>query len=465
MLVKGDKQIDEFPDTTDEEFVRDSLAGQPPIPDYEGANLYLPIRLGLNGFEYDDSAIGDYVLKSTEDLEVGELWLNDDKYRVNAYSSDKIPYRRLYEKWSANSEYGLSIYGTGDDEMRYVAKEAVDQSFATSDTDSNINNSAWQSFTPAVTGRLVNINVTMGTPAPAANSTISIYDGEGVTGTLLARETGINLITGANSIVLGKRPQLTSGQKYTIRIENAGNVFWRTNAAGGYAGGSYNGTAADAVFSTTMRVSLVDTYTLASNTGGAVVAAADGAIATSFTFTAVQPDPYIVEITAIDAIGMTAGCYFTYGTTDSRKYIVWYTINGAGTQPFESADVYIRVDLLTSDLAATVNNKTSLAINGYSYKVPLWTGYFIRVFDQQAGIDPDTHLRTTRGDGNNKNSLGSVQQDELKAHIHSIPALRLTGPGGGLLDEGATPVGFNTGSTGGHETRALNRTANMAVKY
>ena len=463
ILYKGDKQVTEFPDTTDAEFIRDSLAGWPPVPNYEGNNLYLPIRLGLNGFEYDDNKIGDYTFKSIEDVEVGELLGDDSKRRVAEYSDDKIPYRRLYEKWSQNSDYGLSIYGTGNDEMRYIAKEAQDQSFATSDTDSDISNDSWQSFTPGLTGQLTSITVTMGTPAPAANSTISILEGEGTTGTVLAKETGINLITGSKTVFIGKQPRLTSGLKYTIRIENAGNVFWRTNAAGGYAGGSYNGTAADAEFSTTMRQAVTTTqYRLFSNTGGAVVAAADGAVPTGFTFTPVQPDPYIVDITAVAAGGMTVASYWTYSTTDSRKYIIWYEIDGSGTQPTETAAVYRKVSILSTDTAAIVNNKTSLAINSYSIKNPERRGYFLRAFDDQAGNDPDTELRTDRGDGTTSNAIGTIQEDENKAHIHTggvnPPPASGIGPGG-------TSGANGTGSSGGNEARPTNFTALFAIYY
>lgn len=462
-LFKGNKQITAFPDTTDAQFIRDSNAGLLPVPDYEGQNLYLPIKQGLQGFIFDTSYIGTYALKSVEDLEIGELWCDGSKYRVEAYSSDRIPYRRLYEKWSVNSDYGLSIYGTGDDEMRYLAKEAQDQSFATSDTDSNINNDSWQSFTPGVTGQLKSISVTMGTPAPAANSTITIHEGEGTNGDILARETGINLITGTNTVDIGTLPILTSGLKYTIRIQNSGAVFWRTNAAGGYVGGSFNGTTADAVFATNMIQAVTTTvYRLYSNTAGTVTAAADGAVPTGFTFTAVQPDPYIVEITSVAASAMTAGSYWTYHTTDNRKYIVWYEIDGSGTKPTETADVYRKVSILSTDIASTVNNKTSITINSYSIQIPDWRSYFIRVFDRQIGRDVDTSLRTDRGDGFISNSLGTIQEEQINlgglvGNIWSSNGPALIGGGGNTAGEFFVP--------NGNETRPLNRTANLVVKY
>lgn len=461
MLAKGDKQIDEFPDTTDAKFLRDSLAGLITVPDYEGQNLYLPIRLGLSGMEFDTSEIGKIRPTSVENLEIAELRSDGEKYRVEAYSDDKIPYRRLYEKWSQNSDYGLSIYGTGDDEMYYVADTPVDQSFATSDTNSNIGNDAYQSFTPAITGKLIIITVTMGTPAPAANSIISIYEGDGVGGTLLARETGINLITGSNSIRFGREPSLTSGLKYTIRIQNAGNVFWRTNAAGGYAGGSYNGTVADAEFSTLMQTPTVAKYVLVSNTAGAVVSAADGAVPTGFTFTPIAPNPYSVFITAVAASGMTAGSYFTYNTTDSRKVIPWVTIDSVGTKPVEAADVYRKVALLSTDDAATVNNKFALAINSYSIGTPDYRGYFLRVTNNKEGVDPDTILRTGRGDSNVGDAVGTIQEDAVGKLPSGFPYW-LQNPFGQFAG-GPGEAGYP--EAGANETRSKNIYINAVIKY
>lgn len=461
ILYKGDQQITEFPDTSDAQFIRDSLAGWPPVPNYEGENLYLPIRLGLKGFEYDTGEIGKYVVKSTEILETSELWCDGTKYRIAAYSDDKIPYRRLYEKWSTNSDIGLSIYGTGDDEMRYEKEPTIDQSFATSDTDQDITNDSWQSFTAGNNDYLSAIEITLAASAPPANSRVDIYSGEGTTGTLLSSTLGLNFVAGANTINFGTHVKMVSGTKFTIRIRNAGTLLWRTNAAGGYAGGSFNGTAADAVFKTYTLSATAD-YNLKSNTGGAVVAAADGAVPTGFTFTPVQPDPYIVKITAVAASGMTAGAYFTYNTTDSRKYIPWYEIDGSGTKPVEAAAVYIKIAILSSDTADIVNNKTSLAINGYSMKIPDWRGYFIRVTDNKAGVDPESGIRTDRGDGRIGDTVGTVQQDAWGPFGTGVSIWE---QGGASILGGVGEQGRVTPNTAGIETRPKNKYANFAVKY
>lgn len=466
VLLKGDVQITEFPDTTDEQFVRDSDAGLLPVPDYEGRNLYLSIRQGLTGMEFDTSQIGKPTLSSVNKLEIGELWFDGEKYRTEAYSSDRIPYRRLYEKWSEDSFYGLSIYGTGSNEMKYISETQLDQSFATSDSNTNINNDAWQSFTPGFTGELVEIEINLGTPAPPTsnNARITIYNGEGTTGFILAEETGISLVTGSNTIKIGNHPVLTSSQKYTIRLRHPGTVYWRTNAAGGYAGGSYNGTAADAEFKNFMKSHSASTYELSSNTSGTVTAAADGAISTGFTFTPVQPNPYIVNIAAVAASGMTAGSYWTYHTTDSKKYIVWQEIDGIGSKPTEAADVYIKIELLGTDTASIVNNKNAKGINGYIYEVPDFEGYFIRIWDRKNGRDPDTIIRTNRGDGFGENALGSIQLDQVGRYNDNV-SFWTKAPVVYAANGSPGEVELHAVVPGGNETRSKNRTFRLAVKY
>lgn len=124
ILTDGDVTIGAFPPTTNAEFTRDTMTYMP-VPAYEGQFAHLPIKNGVNGFEYDDSLIGKYLPSSTEDLEIGEHWADGIDQRVADYSSDGIPYRRVYEKWSKNSAIGLSIYGAASSEMEVFPNGAI----------------------------------------------------------------------------------------------------------------------------------------------------------------------------------------------------------------------------------------------------------------------------------------------------------------------------------------------------
>lgn len=458
ILTEGDIQIADFPDTTDAQFIRDSLAGWPPVPDYEGQNLYLPVRLGLNGFEYDTDSIGEYVLKSDDNLGIGELWARGAKYRVEAYSSDRIPYRRLYEKWSSESDIGLSIYGTGDDEMRFLQELSIDQQFTTLDKVLN-SADAWQSFTAGNNDELVEIIIDSDGLATQP-SRVRIYAGVGTGGALLSTNENVTMVSGfVNSIKLNTPFTQVSGNSYTIRIDNPVNFGWGGNSTGGYAGGSYNGTAEDARFKTLTNSPTAD-YRLKSNTSGTVTAAADGSVPTGFTFNPVQPDPYIIEIIAVAASGMTAGAYFTYHTTDNRKYIVWYEIGSSGSKPTESANVYRKVTLSGTETDIQVATATAIAINSYSFKVPDWRGYFIRVSDHGAGIDPDSSSRTDRGDERTGDVVGTVQQDEFESHNHGP-----TVTGAPLVLGSGASYALATVNAGGNETRSKNIYANIAIRY
>lgn len=83
---------------------------------------------------------------------------------------------------------------------------------------------------------------------------------------------------------------------------------------------------------------------------------------------------------------------------------------------------------------------------------------------------PDLRGEFTRGwdDGRGADSgrvFGSDQADEIRSHYHSVTSVRQVGgsrwPGG---VEGATQT-FNTGNTGGNETRPRNVALLACIKY
>lgn len=113
-LEEGTTTATSFPIQTNSQMLYRTLPGSMPIPDYDGMDLYLPTVLGPNGLLFDDTSIG-YINRSTvETLEITELALNGTSYLVaNKDARSGIPYRRLYNKWSAAnaSDNGLSIHG------------------------------------------------------------------------------------------------------------------------------------------------------------------------------------------------------------------------------------------------------------------------------------------------------------------------------------------------------------------
>lgn len=119
-LIEGDKTLSTIPDTSNGQFLYRALAGSIPTPDPDGMDIGLPIRMGLNGFEFDDTEIGLIKGAATFPLSPYLLGCRGEYYRTrdrNAITG--IPYRRLYEKWLAPAFYGfepgMSIHGqTGE---------------------------------------------------------------------------------------------------------------------------------------------------------------------------------------------------------------------------------------------------------------------------------------------------------------------------------------------------------------
>jgi hypothetical protein len=114
VLASGDIELSQFPVTPTSEFQYKSLAGLLPAPEYANENIYLPVRLGPQGMEYDTTQIGKIYATMQETVEIGELQCNGQILQVDDYSSDGIPYRRLWAKWTIPAiGTGVAFFGTG----------------------------------------------------------------------------------------------------------------------------------------------------------------------------------------------------------------------------------------------------------------------------------------------------------------------------------------------------------------
>ena len=104
------------------------------------------------------------------------------------------------------------------------------------------------------------------------------------------------------------------------------------------------------------------------------------------------------------------------------------------------------------------------APNNSSFNVPDFRGRFLRGTDNRAGRDPDALSRQASSSGGlTGDNVGSVQEDQFKAHSHSYTKF----PGAkGDIASGRywKAVGSNTGNTGGSETRPKNVYVNFIIK-
>jgi hypothetical protein len=113
------------------------------------------------------------------------------------------------------------------------------------------------------------------------------------------------------------------------------------------------------------------------------------------------------------------------------------------------------------DLASAIGN--SFGVSGALFRVPDFRGRFLRGVDQGQGRDPDASSRSSEKGGNAGDRVGSVQDDQFKAHSHTyqyFPGER------GDIASGSywKSKEAQTGTTGGNETRPRNVNVNWIIK-
>lgn len=103
------------------------------------------------------------------------------------------------------------------------------------------------------------------------------------------------------------------------------------------------------------------------------------------------------------------------------------------------------------------------------FKVPDYRGRFLRGVDHGTGRDPDAAKRTAMATGGNKgDAVGTLEGDQLAAHLHDIP--RSTTPQAeGVMNFAVGNPDLvrgivRTGQTGGAETRPVNASVNWIIR-
>ncbi len=138
------------------------------------------------------------------------------------------------------------------------------------------------------------------------------------------------------------------------------------------------------------------------------------------------------------------------------------------------------------DLYTAIGDAWGAGDGSTTFNVPDLRGRFMRGQDAGAGRDPDSAGRTASNTaGNTGDSVGSVQADEFRSHVHDGPGnhdhywrgWRACGSGGrnvrdrnwnaaDSLDLSANNDGdHNHGLKGGNETRPLNAYVNYIIRY
>lgn len=119
-----------------------------------------------------------------------------------------------------------------------------------------------------------------------------------------------------------------------------------------------------------------------------------------------------------------------------------------------------------ADLFAIIGETAGQGDNSTTFNVPDFRGRFLRGVDSGTGVDPDAAGRTAMGTGGaTGDAVFSIQDDELKSHIHNIPAKQSTGGSAATSLGDTIDNSFNSAATGGNETRPKNAYVSWVIKY
>lgn len=455
VLFFGTIDIEEFPPTTDADFMARSLTAPPPHVD--GSDLYLSLVLTREGLTYDTSVIGtvigaqyDFVgsISSVSNL----LKADGSQYFTAGYSPLGIPFSRLQSRYY-NTVLNQPIFGTGKNFVSTYIQSATDHLFlstnnfgaATAVTNVstpftffpvNLNTSTGYS----IIGYEQSSNTVFAKGTTAGNVTNPVAGTSGFTITIYRNPTSVSAYLMFTILTIAAT---TLASKYFTFYTNPGNTqryMWFT----------VDGVGVDpAPGGTGIKVDLKSTYTDA-DVAAIVAKTLSGNL--------------ISVITTTTAAGVTPGSYFTFGSVGANNYFVWYTVDSVGTKPVVGGSLGIQVDLLSADTAAIVATKTMAAINKTYFATPNLQGLFLRGYDPTQ--EWDLGIRMGLVPQIYGNLLGTIEADNLVAHSHQY--LTQAGVLNFLQPNGATyttQVSQQTGETGGVENRSVNANVFWLIRY
>jgi microcystin-dependent protein len=126
-----------------------------------------------------------------------------------------------------------------------------------------------------------------------------------------------------------------------------------------------------------------------------------------------------------------------------------------------------------SDLFAVIGEDYGNGDGSTTFNLPDYRGTFLRGWDSSSGTDPDASNRTDRGDGTTGDNVGTKQDSENKAHNHIRGTASLNvGTYGDEVQSGdsnditgTAPNSPLTSTTGGAESRPVNTSIMMCIRY
>jgi hypothetical protein len=459
ILTPGIITITDFPQTPDSVFCNESVT--PAVPNYDGMDLYLPMKLTPRGTFYDNSEIGEIIEESNLSIYVNSLHPTSNKmltdgnqYATAGYSPLGIPFARLQsEYWDESA--GIPLYGTGKSYFVAVLVSATNQiilannspGIATPPVDgtppTGFTFSTIHTGIAPASGYFCTCIQPTGTEVYIVNSEPgSVGAGHAGTAPVVAKTArqGSSIVNQITSFEI--TGPIGPDDYFTFQTSNGGVQDW-------YAWFKVDGTGTDPapVGRTGILINL--------HAGDAISVVAQ-------KITAALNNWQATSILTVAASAITSGDYFTANAItpggDEVEFYAWYKKDGVGTDPKPSGKEGIEVDIVTADTAIQVAQKTQVAINMKYFASPNYKDLFFR--GQGAGVNryPYTFGET--------NAAGSLQLDDNLQHDHAYIEVS-TGSGeiAGGSDTSLVFTSEPTSESGGPESRPVNVYVNRAVRY
>lgn len=490
-ITSGETNLDVFPVQTDAQQTAPSTAGWLPQPDADGFDLYLPIVFTASGFDFDNSEIGDVVASGNLSNFSGSICTNGNRlladgsqYKFTDYSPLGIPYQRLGDYYADSGIGGVPQFGTGlNYATAYIEETSTSKLMFTTNK-------------IAVVTPIADVNTTFTMKklidAAAGYGTAAYNNGD-----VLVTCIGLSVL----SVLVTSVSAGTSGMTVNDIKNEIGSYYIFTATAltaaalGNGAGtGKYFDFSKDSAtryrmwFKTATETAPVDGgFTLVELDLDIGMTAKDVSKVLSSAISGFQD----YQITCVAGSAVPAGSYFTF-TANTQKYVVWYKVSDAGTEPVVANSIYIEVDILTGDTNVEVASKTQLAINAVYFAVPDLRGLFLRGVDPTGKWDIDYLSRFSVTNTLTGGLAGTLEYDAYGKHLHTGSLTDDTTQGGWQVPTaagGGTIVGFFnaitnlgtapsvkvtgkfissslvTANSGFSETRPVNSSVVWAVKY
>lgn len=175
------------------------------------------------------------------------------------------------------------------------------------------------------------------------------------------------------------------------------------------------------------------------------------------------------QIQTVPASALMPNSYFTLSSL-SDTYLIYFLINGVGTEPTITSSYSIPIPLTGNETAIQIAVLLQTYLNLPIYSLPDSRGLFIKGVTSNTTsywrADPGIRQQATQT-VSVANAVGSLEQGDFQAHTHTVGPVVSTGSVAPTSEGGPLAQVANTlvsGSTGGSETRPNNMSKYFLIR-